>query len=100
MRGSNNGRGEDIDRIDPGAGKLFGGAADFVWSCAAPNDEIDPETTRHHLKLRTGRNGAGIGEDSDPRGLRYRLMQQLEPLHVEFAGEDADPGRVAAGPRH
>src|SRR5262245_55002906 len=43
---------------------------------------------------------ARVGQYGDPPCLWRELMQDFEPFDVQLRRENADPGRVAAGPRH
>jgi Protein of unknown function (DUF3141) len=43
---------------------------------------------------------ARVGQHGDPPCLWRELMQDFEPFDVQLRRENADPGRVAARPRH
>src|SRR5262249_57638638 len=46
---------------------------------------------------RLRRHAAGVYEDGDALSLGHELVQELQPLGLQFVGQHIDPGEIAAG---
>lgn len=80
-------RGEDVDGADLRRDKLIERAGNRRWVRGLRRNQLEVKGLGRARQLCADVDRRRVGEDTDPRRRRNELVQQLQPLDVELAGQ-------------